>query len=63
MNQIMRSGYSDMLTGLQGMLVMTDGCKGHRQVVLECLARMTGGMKKLPGRVNNLVLDHKLTLL
>jgi hypothetical protein len=59
----MRSGYSDMFTGLQGMLVVTNECKGHRQVVLECLARMTGGMEKLPERVKTLVLDHKLTLL
>ena len=47
------------------MLVVTDGCKGggHRQVVLEYLARMTGGVEKLPDRVKALVLDHKLTLL
>jgi hypothetical protein len=36
---------------------------GHRQVVLEYLARMTGGVEKLPDRVKALVLDHKLTLL
>jgi hypothetical protein len=59
----MRSGYSDMLTGLQGMPVVTEVGKGHRQVVLECLARMTGGMEKLPDRVKTMVLDHKLTLL
>jgi len=52
-----------MLKGLQGMLVVTDGCKGHKQVVLECLARMTGGTEKLPDRVKTLVLDLKLTLL
>jgi hypothetical protein len=44
MDPIMRSGYSDMPTGLQDMPV-TDGHKGHRQVVLECLARMTDGIK------------------
>ncbi len=59
----MRSGYLDMPTGLQGMLVVTHGGKGHRQVVLECLARMTGGMEKLSGRVKTMVLEHKLTLL
>ena len=48
------------------MLVVTIACKGHRQVVLECLSRMTAGMKKLPERaerVKTLVLDHKLTRL
>ena len=47
MDSIMRSGYSDMPTGIQGMPV-TDRHKGHRQVVLECLARMTDGIEKLP---------------
>ena len=45
------------------MLVVTYQGKGHMQVVLECLARMTGGMEKLPDRVKTMVLDHKLTLL
>jgi len=45
------------------MLVVTHGGNCHRQVVLECLARMTGGMEKLPDRVKTMVLDHKLTLL
>jgi hypothetical protein len=44
MDPIMRSGYSDMPTGLQDMPV-TDGHKGHRQVVLECLAKMTDGIE------------------
>ena len=51
-----------MLTGSQGVLVVTNGCKSCRQPVLECLDRITGGMAKLPYWVKTLVLDHKLTL-